>query len=168
MAIVVSSIAELKRVMMEQVHEAMERASDDLIDEIKDSIDTVVYDYNPRRYERTESLKKSLRLNPQQSKHNIVRATITIDHDKNSATWASVKSGKRYRYAPETVTYGKYGTYVGEGADGEYHKILPDEPENKVWSKPRDYMAHAKQQLEGDGYLRKCLDDHLPPHITII
>lgn len=177
MAIVVKSIAELKRVIMEQVHKAMEESSNELIKEIQDSVDEVVYDAyqnSKMKYERTYSLKETLRSNSADSKYNTRRATIAINHDKKQSDWYSVKSGNHYYNVPETVVYGRYGTFTGYGkatpysADGEKHYILPNALHNHKWSKPRDYMRHAEEKLEGYGYLNKCLARHLPSHIRIV
>jgi hypothetical protein len=168
MAIQVSSIAELQRIMMEQVHEAMKDSENDLIDEIKQSIDEVVYSYNPVRYDRSEDLKNTLELDDAQSKLGIGTASITINHNKKKANWFSVKDGSKYNYVPETVVNGKYGAFKGEGifAHGsEYHDIDPKY--GTSWSKPRDYMKHTQKKLENGGYLTRCLSPHLPPHITI-
>ena len=177
MAIVVKSIAELQRVMMEQVHKAMEESSDELINEIQDSVDEVVYkayQNSEMTYERTKSLQKTLRSNPADSKHNTQRATIAIDHDKKQSDWYSVKSGNHYYNVPERVVNGHYGTFTGIGkatpysADGQKHNIVPNARHNHQWSKPRDYMKHAEEKLEGYGYLNKCLVRHLPSHIKIV
>jgi hypothetical protein len=81
----------------------------------------------------------------------------------------SVKDGSRRIDIPEIVTgQKKYGTFIGQGVyayGSDEHTINPS---GQAWSKPRDYMAHAEQKLEGYGYLRKCLANHLPSHITII
>lgn len=177
MAIQVSSIAELERVMMEQIHEAMKDSEDDLIDEIKQSIDEVVYQayQNPhQKYKRTYSLKETLRSNPASSKYNSKRATIAISHDKTQSDWYSVKSGNHYYNVPERVVEGSYGTFNGIGKatpysqDGERHNINPSASDSQKWSKPRDYMKHAEEKLEGDGYLNKCLARHLPSHMKIV
>jgi hypothetical protein len=167
MAIVVSSIAELQRVMMEQVKEAMDESVEDLKDEIKESIDEVVYDYQPERYERTKTLKDSL---AQIGSSLTTRsASITVGHDTSQMDYFSVQDGSRRIDIPEIVTYGAYGTFKGQGVyayGSDYHDIDPSK--GREWSKPRDYMAHAEQKLEGYGYLRKCLANYLPPHIIII
>lgn len=170
MAVTVSSIEELQKVMMQQVHEAMEKSSDELINEIQKSMDEVVYSYKPSYYSRTYSLKKTLESDYKKSYWNHLKASILIHHNKfgDNAEWTSVKSGNHYRNVPETVTQGKYGTFYGVGADEEYHNINPNTRNALLtWSKPRDYMKHAEEKLGGDGYLKRCLKPHLPSHITI-
>lgn len=169
MAIQVSSIAELQRVMMKQVQEAMEKSADSLIDEIKQSIDETVYNYEPVRYIRTNQLKDSLELDESQSSLSSTQTSITVKHNTNNALWFSVANGNIRKDIPEIVTYGAYGTYKGRGVyynGSSYHNIDP--LQNRKWGKSRDYMAHAEEKLKNGGYLNRCLSPHLPSHITII
>ena len=164
----VSSIAELQQVMMEETKKAMDKSSNDLIDEIKQSIDEVVYSYDPIRYERSDDLKESLELNENASSCTSDSASITIQHNLNKTHWFSVKNGNNVQYIPEIVTEGKYGIFKGEGifAHGsEYHDIDPRF--GTSWSKPRDYMKHAKEKLDGGGYLNRCLSPYLPSYVTV-
>ena len=168
---IVSSIAELQMEMMRQVKEIMDKSVLDLEDEIKESIDKVVYEgyKNPHmRYDRTNTLKNSL--SQTGSSLTARNASITIGHDPSQMDYFSVKDNSRRMDIPEIVTgQKKYGTFKGRGVyayGGDYHDINPSK--GIGWSKPRDYIAHAEQKLEGYGYLRKCLENHLPPHITIV
>lgn len=167
MAIQVSSIAELQRVMMEQIQECMEKSSDNLIGEIKQSLDETVYNYEPDRYIRTNQLKDTLELDESQSITSTTQASMVVNHNTDNAVWFSVANGEIRKDIPEIVTYGAYGTFVGQGVyayGSDEHTI---NPRGQVWSKPRDYMKHAEEKLEGYGYLNRCLSPHLPPHITI-
>lgn len=168
MAIQVSSIAELERAMMKETQKFMEKSSNKLINEIKQSVDETVYSYKPDRYKRTKQLKKTLRLDKQQSMSGLRKTTIVVNHDTDNAVWFSVGSGKLRKDIPEIVTYGGYGTIKGRGIyayGSDYHDINPSR--GGEWAKPRDYMKHAEEKLDGDGYLTRCLQPHLPSYITI-
>lgn len=170
MAIQVSSIAELERVMMEQTQKFMEKSSNKLINEIEQSIDETVYSYNPDRYKRTKQLQKTLRLDKQQSTSGLKKASIVVNHNTDNAVWFSVGSGKLRKDIPEIVTYGAYGTIKGRGIyayGSDYHDINPSLEQSKEWAKPRDYMKHAEEKLEGYGYLNRCLQSHLPSYVII-
>lgn len=168
MAIQVSSIAELEKVMMEQIQEYMEKSSDNLIDEIKQSLDETVYNYKPDRYIRTYQLKDTLELDESQSTTSNTQASMVVNHNTNNAVWFSVANGEIRKDIPEIVTgQKKYGTFVGQGVyayGSDDHTI---NPLGQDWSKPRDYMKHAEEKLEGYGYLNRCLSPHLPSYITI-
>ena len=166
MGIVVNSIAQLQAIMMQQVKQAMDESVEDLKNEIEESIDEVVYDYTPVRYERNMTLKNSLaQTGSSLSTHS---ASITIGHDTGEMDYFSVKDGTKRRDIPEIVTYGAYGTFKGVGVDAYGSDLHDIDPSKGGWSKPRDYMSHAEQKLEGYGYLIRCLEDYLPPHITIV
>ena len=168
MAIVVSSIAELERVMMEETQKFMEKSSNKLINEIGQSIDETVYNYKPDRYIRTKQLKKTLRLDKQQSMSGLRKASVAVNHNTDNAVWFSVGSGNIRKDIPEIVTYGAYGTIKGCGINAygsDYHDIDPSR--GGEWAKPRDYMKHAEEKLEGYGYLNRCLQPHLPSYVTI-
>ena len=167
MAIQVSSISELQRVMMAQVQECMEKSSDNLIEEIKQSLDETVYNYEPDRYIRTNQLKDTLELDESQSITSTTQASMVVNHNTDNAVWFSVANGEIRKDIPEIVTYGAYGTFAGQGVyvyGSDEHTI---NPRGRVWGKPKDYMKHAEEKLEGYGYLNRCLSPHLPPHITI-
>lgn len=166
MAIQVSSIAELQRVMMQQVQEAMDKSADSLIDEIKQSINETVYSYQPDTYKRSKDLQKTLEIDPSVS-GNSTQASIRVQHNTSKAGWFSVKDGQGRFDIPEIVTYGAYGTFVGKGIEAygrTYHTINPSGTE---WGKPRDYMQHAEDKLDNGGYLNRCLRPHLPSYVTI-
>lgn len=159
MGIIVSSIAELEAVMMAEVANAFKKSENDLIEEIKQSIDETVYNYKPDRYERSGDLKNTLEA-------KTVQTSMVVSHNTDKASWFSVKDGSSRKDIPEIVTYGAYGTFVGEGVDahgGIYHKIIPSLQE---WAKPRDYMQHAEEIVEGNGY--QFLQGHLPSYAKII
>ena len=166
MAIQVSSIAELQQIMMQQTQEFMNKSADNLIDEIKQSIDETVYDYNPVRYDRTKGLQNSLEADPSVSGGGS-QASIRIQHNTSGGNWFSVADGQGRFDIPEIVTYGAYGTFRGTGIDahgGDYHDINPS---GTAWGKARDYMQHAEDKLDGGGYLNRCLSPHLPSYVTI-
>lgn len=167
MAIQVSSIAELQKVIMEQIQECMEKSSDNLIGEIKQSLDETVYNYEPDPYIRTYQLKDTLELDESQSTTSNIRASMVVNHNTDNAVWFSVANGKIRKDIPEIVTYGAYGTFVGKGIYAYGRDEHTINPSGQDWSKPRDYMKHAEEKLEGYGYLNRCLSPHLPPHITI-
>lgn len=158
MAIQIKNMAELEAVMMAEVAKAFKSSENDLIDEIKQSIDETVYNYQPVRYERNEDLKNTLEA-------KTVSTSMVVSHNTDKASWFSVKDGSDRKDIPEIVTYGAYGTYNGYGIDahgGDYHNINPS---SQTWAKPRDYMKHAEEKVEGNGY--QFLAGHLPSYATI-
>lgn len=136
MIIQVSSIAELQRVIMEETQRAMIKTEDDMVMIIGDRIDKEVYQaYTPNSYNRTGDLKSSLDTgtcvwSPQ-------RIQSYIRHDPYYANWRSVKYGTKFSSVPEVVSYGGYGTFNGEGYDGQRHTLNPS---GTQWGKPRYYM----------------------------
>lgn len=166
MAIQVSSIAELQQVMMQQTQEFMDKSADNLIDEIKQSIDETVYSYPKTTYNRSKDLQNTLEVDPSVS-GGAIQASIRVQHNTSNASWFSVKDGQGRFDIPEIVTYGAYGTFVGKGIEAHgrsYHEINPSGTE---WGSPRDYMQHAEDKLDGGGYLNRCLSPHLPSYVTI-
>lgn len=155
----INSVAELELALMSETEKIFQKSENDLINEIKDSIDEVVYSYEPDRYWRSGGLKNSLVA-------NTVPTSLIVTHDVNKTTWFSVKDGKKRKDIPEIVTYGGYGRYRGYGVDaygGDFHDIDP--APWKEWAKPRDYMQHAEEKVIANGYafIRK----HLPSYATI-
>ena len=168
MSIQVSSIAELQQVMMEETKKAMDKSSNELINEIKQSVDEVVYSYSPVRYDRTHQLRETLEVDNSQSVSDGTQASIVINHNTGKAGWFSVKDGQGRTDIPEIVTYGGYGYFYGEGLDvygSSFHNINPSV--GRSWSKSRDYMKHAEEKLDGGGYLNRCLSPYLPSYVTI-
>ena len=167
MGIRISSFAELQQVIMQQTQEFMDKSVDNLIDEIKQSIDETVYSYQPVvRYNRSKDLQNTLEADPSVS-GNGTQASIRVQHNTNNASWFSVKDGQGRFDIPEIVTYGAYGTFRGEGVEahgGSYHDI---DPSGTAWGKERDYMQHAEDKLDGGGYLTRCLSPHLPSYVII-
>jgi hypothetical protein len=166
MAIQVSSIEELKRVMMQQTQEFMNKSADNLIDEIKESIDETVYSYQPDTYNRSKDLQNTLEADPSVS-GNDTQASIRVQHNTSKAGWFSVKDGQGRFDIPEIVTYGAYGTFVGEGIEAHGRKYHTINPKGTEWGKPRDYMQHAEDKLDNGVYLKRCLSSYLPSYVTI-
>jgi hypothetical protein len=152
MAIVVSSIAELQRVMMEETQRAMIKTEDTMLEDISERINKEVYQaYTPKVYERTGDLKRSLNsgtyeVNPQ-------RIRSYVNHDPNYANWYSVKDGTRFEGVPDVVSFGYYGTFEGVGYDGQMHRINPN---GTAWGKPRYYMYLTEREY------MDALSWHLP------
>ena len=145
----------------------MYMSEDNLIEEIKQSLDETVYSYEPDRYIRTNQLKDTLELDESQSITSTTQASMVVNHNTDNAVWFSVANGEIRKDIPEIVTYGAYGTFAGRGVyvyGSDEHTI---NPRGRVWGKPRDYMKHAEEKLEGYGYLNRCLSPHLPSHITV-
>lgn len=164
MTMQVSSIAELEQLMISETQKAMDASSNDLIEEIKQSIDEVVYSYSPVRYGRTHALRESLESH---SGGGGGDASLLVNHNTGNAGWFSVKDGSGISTIPEIVTYGGYGTFVGWGeyAHGNaWHNINP----SGAWAGARDYMQHAEDKLDGGGYLHRCLSPYLPPYARIV
>lgn len=159
MAIRVKSMAELEAAMMAEVANAFKKSENDLIEEIKQSIDETVYSYKPVRYKpRSGDLKNTLEA-------KTVQTSMVVSHNTDKASWFSVADGSKCKDIPEIVTYGAYGTYKGYGIDahgGDYHDINPSSQE---WAKPRDYMKHTEEIVEGNGY--QFLEKHLPSYARI-
>jgi hypothetical protein len=157
----INSVSELHLALMSETEKIFKKSEKDLINEIKDSIDEVVYDsYDPIRYNRSGDLKNTLVANTQNT-------TLIVSHDINKASWFSVKDGKKFKDVPDVVVgQKKYGTFKGYGIDahgGDYHDIEPTSW--KAWARPRDYMQHAENKIIANGYafIRK----HLPTNVTI-
>lgn len=136
MAIQVSSIEELEKVIMGQVREAMRKTEDDMTEIIGRRIDTNVYQaYTPRFYNRTYGLKSSLNTGTYHMDDKRIRSYI--NHDPYYANWYSVKDGEKFDEVPYVVSLGRAGTFVGEGYDGEFHTLVPN---GKPWGRSRYYM----------------------------
>ena len=152
MAIQVSSIAELQRVMMEQVKDAMENTSHWLINEVKDVVDKTVYDaYNPDVYDRTDTLINSIDITDTKGSNRYY--SLTVGHQPSY--WHSIGEGV-IDYVPYIVHYGKTGTYVGMGENQHgqyvYHSI---QPKGTPYGRPRPYMDRAVKSLKSrNKYLR--------------
>ena len=152
MAIQVGSIAELQRVMMQQVQEAMDNTSHWLINEVKDNVDKTVYDaYSPDVYDRTDTLMNSLDITDTQRSNRYY--SMTIGHQPSY--WHSIGQGA-INYVPYIVHYGKVGTYVGMGEDQHGHYRYHDtSPNGRAYGRPRPYMDNAVQSLKaGNKYLQ--------------
>lgn len=154
MAIQVSSIAELQKVMMQQVQEAMDNTSHWLLNEVKDTVDKTVYDaYSPKidGYERTKTLINSIDITNTQGSNRYY--SMTVGHQPSY--WHSIGQGV-IDYVPHIVHYGKVGTYIGMGEDqhGNY-RYHDTSPNGRAYGKPRPYMDNAVQSLKvGNKYLR--------------
>ena len=166
MSIQVSSIAELQAEIIRQTQEFMNKSSDSLIDEIKQSVDEVVYSYKPHKYGRTNDLRDSLEVDPSVSGGG-TQASIRVRHNTSNTNWFSVADGQYRMDIPEIVTHGAYGTFYGEGIEAHGVKYHTIDPNGTEWGKERDYMQHAEEKLDGDGYLNRCLSPYLPSYVTI-
>lgn len=152
MAIQVSSIAELQRVMMQQVQEAMDNTSHWLVNEVKDTVDKTVYDaYNPDVYDRTDTLMNSLDITDTQRSNKYY--SMTVGHQPSY--WHSIGQGV-INYVPYIVHYGKVGTYVGMGENQHGHYVYHNtSPNGRAYGRPRPYMDNAVQSLKaGNKYLQ--------------
>lgn len=163
----VSSIAELQQVMMEETKKVMDKSSNELINEIKQSVDEVVYNYSPVKYDRTHQLRESLEVDNSQSVSDGSQASIVIHHNTSNGGWFSVADGQYRMDIPEIVTHGAYGTFYGEGIEAHGVKYHTIDPNGTEWGKERDYMKHAEEKLDGGGYLNRCLSPYLPSYVTV-
>ena len=152
MAIQVSSIAELQRVMMEKVNQGMQKTEDFVIDETKDAVNKTVYQqYSPDPYKRTFALRDSIQVTERYS--GIGGCGMTVGHN-GTASWFSIGNGS-ISNVPSIVTNGNYGTFIGMADDQfgnyRYHDTTP----LGSYSKPRRYMDEAVQSLKaGNNYLQ--------------
>ena len=158
MAIQVSSIAQLQRVMMQQVKSAMKAESDWLVDYTKDMVQKTVYDvYNPEVYERTGQLKDSIDVI--QTKDAGVSYSMTVGHNLKGVYWHSVADYRKVG-VPYIVHYGKTGTYRGVGYDqhGAYPTYHNIDPRGKVYGRRRPYMDYTVKALQTSNlYLRNIV-----------
>lgn len=147
MAIQINSMAELEEVLMRETFKAMVKTEDTLVSELKEKVDKEVYDaYTPDRYKRTGALRESIEVDTYGTNYNNTKATITVHHNRDKAKWFSVKDGSDYDYVPETVSLGKYGTFVGQGIDAYGSDMHDIRPRNKRWSKSRPYMNLTEKE----------------------
>jgi len=153
MAIQVSSIEELKRVMMEETQRAMIKAEDNMLEDIGERINKVVYQaYTPKVYKRTGDLKSSL--NSGTYEVNSERISSYVNHDPYYANWYSVKDGARFEDVPLVVSMGYcWGTFNGIGYDGQMHHLNPS---GTPWGKGRYYMYLTDREY------MNMLSYHLP------
>ena len=136
MAIRISSIEELKRVMMEETQRAMIKTEDNMVMDIGEQINKEVYQkYTPKVYQRTGALKSSLNVGTYEVSPERIRSYV--NHDTDYADWYSVQDGSKFSGVPEVVSFGYYGTFNGEGFDGRIHHLNPS---GTAWGKPRYYM----------------------------
>lgn len=154
MAIQVSSIEELQKVIMERVKQGINNTENYLINETQKTIKKEVYDKykNPkRRYKRTYTLRDSVQVTNRNN--GTFHYGITIGHNQ-TANWFSIGDGITYD-TPYIVTYGTYGTFIGM-ADNQfgiyrYHDTTP----NGSYSRPRPYMDITVEKLkDGNMYLK--------------
>lgn len=152
MAIQVSSIAELQRVMMQQVMQGIQDTEDFLVNEAKDAVNETVYkQYDPDKYKRTYVLRDSIQITNRHS--NLNNCGVTVGHN-DTANWFSIGDGITYD-TPSIVTYGKYGTFKGWADDQFGNYILHNTTPKIAYGKPRRYMDEAVQSLKsGDKYLK--------------
>ena len=145
MAIQVSSIAELQRVMMEETERAMIKTEDDMLDIISRRIDKEVYQaYKPdpnNGYQRTYGLRSSL--NTGTNAIDTEHIESYINHDTNYANWYSVKDGAKFDEVPWVVSMGMYGTFNGVGYDGQMHHLNPS---GTKWGQSRFYMFMTEKE----------------------
>lgn len=154
---VVKSIAELKKAMMNLVKDSMDENKDWLIQETKDKVDEVVYDiYDPVRYFRTNYLKDSIDIiNDKQSSR---RYSITVGHNLDNRDWFSIGEFT-INYVPQIVTYGKYGTFIGMAYD-QFGNYTPHDTTPKgSYSRPRPYMDKTVEELKSNNkYLHQIVN----------
>ena len=157
MAIQVSSIAELQRVMMEETQRAMIKTEEDMIEIIERRIDKEVYQtYTPKFYKRTYSLKGSLNTGTYEPDSKRIRSYI--NHDPYYAKWYSVKDGEKFEDVPTVVSLGRYGTFNGVGYDGQIHHLNPS---GTKWGEPRWYMYMTDKEY------MDALSWKLPSNVTV-
>lgn len=152
MAIIVSSIAELQRVIMEQVNQGIQNTESYLINETKDTIDEVVYQqYTPDKYQRTYTLRESIQITNRHRSAN--SCGVTVGHN-DTANWFSIGEGLTYD-TPYIVSEGKYGTFIGMADDQFGNYILHNTTPKGTYSKPRRYMdATVNKLTQGNRYLQ--------------
>ena len=156
MAIQVSSIAELEKVMIDKVREAMYDTEVNMAETISERINENVYQaYRPKFYNRTYSLRSSLNTGTYDVSATKIRSYI--NHDPHYASWYSVKDGEKFDEVPYVVSFGRAGTFVGEGYDGEFHTLVP----SGAWGRPRYYMYMTDREY------MNALSWHLPSSVTV-
>lgn len=166
MAIQVNSIAELQKVMMDMVEDAMDDTSDFLVDKTREIIDKTVYDvYKPKYYHRTNYLRDSVDIIDFERSNK--RYSMTIGHNKDNFDWFSIGE-HTIDYVPEIVTYGKYGTYRGYGTDQmgiwRYHDTTP----SGSYSKPRPYMDKTVKALKSNNTYLNQLKSNINSNVEIV
>lgn len=166
MAIQVSSISELQKVMMSMVKSAMKSESDWLVNYTKDIVQETVYDaYEPDMYDRTFQLKDSVDI--VKTKASVDSYSMTVGHNLKGIYWHSVKDYHKVG-VPEIVTYGKYGTYIGGGYDQygnyTYHDITP----NGTYSRPRPYMDKTVEKLKSNDEYLEHLAQNINANVDIV
>ena len=152
MAIQVSSIAELQRVMMQQVSQGIQKTEGYLVDETKNTIDEVVYKkYTPKKYKRTYTLRDSVQITQRHNGMN--NCGVTVGHN-DTASWFSIGDGVTYN-TPSIVTNGTYGVFIGMADDQFGNYIYHNTTPNKIYGRPRRYMDATVNKLEqGNKYLQ--------------
>ena len=152
MVIQVNSIAELQRVMMEQVSQAMQQTEDFVIEETKDAVNQTVYQqYTPDRYKRTYALRDSIQITERY--RGAGGCGMVVGHN-GSASWFSIGEGTTSD-VPSIVTNGNYGTFVGMADDQFGNYSWHDTTPKGSYCKPRNYMEEAVQSLmAGNKYLQ--------------
>ena len=157
---VVKSIAELQKAMMDMVNNAIEDTSDFLIKETTDMIKKTVYDaYIPIYYDRTHTLEYSV------GATNKSYCSITIGHFPSY--WHSIQQGV-INEVPQIVTSGSYGTYIGMGENqhGEYiyHNTTPD----GSYGRPRPYMDRTVEELKSGNKYLKHLANNINANVKVV
>ena len=167
MAIQVSSIAELQRVMMKQVKSAMKAESDWLVNYTKDIVDKTVYDvYDPEVYERTGKLRDSIDIVKTKDGGNSY--SMTVGHNLRGVYWHSVADYRNVG-VPYIVHYGKTGTYRGVGYDqhGNYPTYHNISPRGKIYGSRRPYMDYTVKALQTSDLYVKKIASNLGSGVTI-
>jgi hypothetical protein len=116
---------------------AMKEASEKPKEMLKDNVNTDVYSYQPKEYERTYELRESIIATEPQNVNG--KTVVEIKHDENKIhpyspnQHMSVIYGTDFSpYLPEAINEGNIGHVFGQG----------------VWTEPRPYMDNTVRQME--------------------
>lgn len=133
---------DLEKVLKLIAKNALEDTGEKLVEDVKGSVDKVVYEPYEPSYERTYELRDKISSKDAIENGNDIEVEISHDIDEMSYNTNKYQHGSKYwepedyrEYTPYTVHEGLSGTLFGDKG---------------YWRTPRRYMTHAKEKIESE------------------
>lgn len=136
---------DLKKYLEKIAHQANLEVANKVVDDVKDSIDKVVYrSYNPNNmvYERTYELRDSVAITNQSVAGS--RSIVEVSHDTKKLNYQAI-SGKldNAGVVPDIIIKGQAGAITEKGYWSASSKMQP----HHTFALPRDYITPVQDTL---------------------
>jgi hypothetical protein len=141
-----NNLNELNTWLSQQIAQSMNDVGEMVVEKVKEHIESDVYSFDPKVYQRTNELKESIVHSTPIVNGDTVEVSIYPDaqliHPSPPNQHQSVISGDDYSpYVAITVEEGTSGKLFGEG----------------YWTEPRPFMENTVAELEGSGLFADAL-----------